>query len=245
MDYRRLGRTELMVSRFGLGAMVLGEWGNRDRAACLKIIRSALDAGVNLVDTADMYADGEYDLAGFCVGAVERAELIDGSTIRDGDPIIGIASSGPHSNGFSLIRKVLERTENPQIDGLSAAELLLKPTKIYVKSVLGVMQSSPIKGIAHITGGGITENIPRILPAGLSAEIDEKSWQPGPVFDWLAAIGGIETDEMRRTFNCGVGMVLVVAASDEDDVLSGLAESGEHAWHIGRICSGDGEVRYV
>jgi phosphoribosylformylglycinamidine cyclo-ligase len=194
-----------------------------------------------------MYSEGEYDLAGFTVGAVEREDLIDGSDIDAGDAIIGIASSGPHSNGYSLIRKVLERSKNSEIDGSPASERLLAPTRIYVKPVLALLQSVDVKGLAHITGGGITENIPRVLQGPLDAEIDTKSWSPGPVFDWLAEHGNIETSEMRRTFNCGVGMVVIVDSADAEKTVQILSEHGESAWKIGQIVTSDAapSVRYV
>ena len=216
------------------------------------IAEGCLQAGAALIggETAempDMYSDGEYDLAGFTVGAVEREELIDGSDIASGDAIIGIASSGPHSNGYSLIRKVLERSPNSEIDGSPASERLLLPTRIYVKPILALMQSVNLKGLAHITGGGITENIPRVLQGALDAEIDTKSWSPGPVFDWLKEHGNIETGEMRRTFNCGVGMVVIVDSSEADNTVQILNEHGESAWRIGQIVPGDNApgVRYV
>jgi phosphoribosylformylglycinamidine cyclo-ligase len=214
------------------------------------IAEGCLQAGAALIggETAempDMYDPGEYDLAGFTVGAVERGEMLDGSAITQGDAIIGIASSGPHSNGYSLIRKVLERSPEATIDGLPATERLLVPTKIYVKPVLELMSKVELKGLAHITGGGITENIPRILPDGLDAEIDTASWQPGPVFDFLQEQGNIETAEMRRTFNCGVGMVVVVDADDADTAVAILNDQGESAWRIGRIVAGQQAVAYV
>jgi phosphoribosylformylglycinamidine cyclo-ligase len=207
------------------------------------IAEGCLAAGAALIggETAempDMYAEGEYDLAGFTVGAVEREDLIDGSTISAGDAIIGIASSGPHSNGYSLIRKVLERSKNSEIDGSPASERLLAPTRIYVKPILALMQSISVKGLAHITGGGITENIPRILQGPLDAEIDTNSWSRGPVFDWLAEQGNIETSEMRRTFNCGVGMVVIVDSDDAEETVKILGAEGEKAWQIGRIVPG-------
>jgi len=214
------------------------------------IAEGCLQAGAALIggETAempDMYSPGEYDLAGFTVGAVERSEMLDGSAISEGDAIIGIASSGPHSNGYSLIRKVLERAPDAQIDGVPAADRLLTPTRIYVKPVLALMQDVSVKGLAHITGGGITENIPRVLPEGLDAEIDTSTWQQGPVFDFLQQQGNIETHEMRRTFNCGVGMVAVVNADDVDKAIAILAKHGESAWRIGRIVAGKQEVAYV
>jgi phosphoribosylformylglycinamidine cyclo-ligase len=214
------------------------------------IAEGCLQAGAALIggETAempDMYEPGEYDLAGFTVGAVERAEMIDGTAISEGDAIIGIASSGPHSNGYSLIRKVLERTGDAQIDGVPAAERLLAPTRIYVKPILALMNEMSVKGLAHITGGGITENIPRVLPKNLDAEIDTTTWQQGPVFDFLQEHGNIETAEMRRTFNCGVGMIVVVQANDAARAIDLLAKNGESAWQIGRIVTGKQEVRYV
>ena len=214
------------------------------------IAEGCLQAGAALIggETAempDMYAPGEYDLAGFTVGAVERAEMIDGSAISEGGAIIGIASSGPHSNGYSLIRKVLDRAGNAQIEGASAAQRLLAPTRIYVKPILAVMKDVSVKGLAHITGGGITENIPRVLPENLDAEIDTASWQQGPVFDYLQEHGNIEISEMRRTFNCGVGMVVVVNDEDAAKTIDLLARNGETAWQIGRIVAGKQEVAYV
>ena len=201
--------------------------------------------GGETAEMPDMYGHGEYDLAGFCVGAVERSGIIDGSSIAAGDVLIGIASSGPHSNGYSLIRKVLERANNELIDGLPASERLLAPTRIYVRAVLELMQRIGVKGLAHITGGGITENLPRILDESVHAEIETSSWQQGEVFDWLAERGGIAIEEMRRTFNCGVGMIVVVASNDVDAALESLSANGESAWQIGRVAEGAGEVDYI
>ena len=179
--------------------------------------------GGETAEMPDMYAHGEYDLAGFCVGAVERAEIIDGNSIAVGDALIGIASSGPHSNGYSLIRKVLERAQDARIEGMPASERLLAPTRIYVKAILALIQQIKVKGLAHITGGGITENLPRILNKSVHAEIDTTSWNQGEVFDWLEKQGGIAIDEMRRTFNCGVGMIVVVDREDVDIALNALS----------------------
>ncbi len=228
--------------------------GRLDTAVAASVIEGIAEgcsmAGAALIggETAempDMYGDGEYDLAGFCVGAVERSEMLDGSTITAGDVIIGIASSGPHSNGYSLIRRVLDRVPDAGIDGDPAAERLLAPTRIYVRPVLALLRTVAVKGLAHITGGGITENIPRILPEGLDAEIDTSTWQPGPVFDFLQQHGNIETAEMRRTFNCGVGMVAVVDAGAADAAVAALAKHGESAWRIGRIVAGGLAVVYA
>ena len=201
--------------------------------------------GGETAEMPDMYPAGEYDLAGFCVGIAEKSRLIDGSGIVAGDRLIGIASSGPHSNGYSLIRKIIEVSENPNIDGVPADRLLLAPTRIYVRAVLDLMKSVSVKGIAHITGGGITENLPRILHGDLHAEIRINSWKPGPAFDWIAASGRVTPTEMRRTFNCGVGMIVAVAAGDVAAALAALRKSGENAWEIGTVAGGFGEVRYV
>jgi phosphoribosylformylglycinamidine cyclo-ligase len=194
--------------------------------------------GGETAEMPDMYGDGEYDLAGFCVGAVERSEMIDGSSIRAGDALIGIASSGPHSNGYSLIRKVIDVADDADLDAL------IEPTRIYVKPVLALMQAVTVKGLSHITGGGITENLPRVLPDDVHAVIDTASWQQGPVFDWLQEKGNIETDEMRRTFNCGVGMIVAVGAGEIDKTVALLNERGETAWQIGEVADGAGPVAF-
>jgi len=201
--------------------------------------------GGETAEMPDMYPDGEYDLAGFCVGAVERADMITGQSISAGDALIGIASSGPHSNGYSLIRKVLEVAGDAQIDGRPAHEALLEPTRIYVKSILALMEKVTIKGLSHITGGGISENLPRVLPEGLHAVVDTSTWQQGPAFDWLASHGNIDVDEMRRTFNCGVGMMVVVAAEELQTTLAVLEELGEDAWQIGQVDAGAGPVNFL
>ncbi len=200
--------------------------------------------GGETAEMPDMYADGEYDLAGFCVGAVDRKDLIDGSTIEAGDIIIGIASSGLHSNGFSLIRRVLEIDDRSLIDGTPVAELLLEPTKIYVRPVLALMNEVTVKGLAHITGGGISENLPRALPEGMHARVDTNSWQQAAVFDWLADTGRIAIDEMRRTFNCGVGMTVVLAQDEADTGVKVLTQAGETAWLMGEVLAGAGEVDF-
>jgi len=228
--------------------------GRLDTELAADVIRGIADgceqAGAALIggETAempDMYADGDYDLAGFCVGAVDKDDIIDGSAIAEGDAVIGLASSGPHSNGYSLIRKVLDVARDRQIDGQAADTVLMAPTRIYVRSILGLAKHVKIGGLAHITGGGLTENIPRILPDGLSVEIDTASWQLPAVFEWLQSAGNIETREMRRTFNCGVGMTIVLKQRDVDTALGLLTDSGESAWRLGTIIAGAGEVVYV
>jgi phosphoribosylformylglycinamidine cyclo-ligase len=209
-----------------------------------KLAGAALVGG-ETAEMPDMYAAGEYDLAGFCVGAVERARMIDGQSIRAGDALIGLRSSGPHSNGYSLIRKVLELADSADIDGREASEVLIEPTRIYVKPILNLMEAVEVKGLAHITGGGITENLPRIFASSVHAEIETASWEQGPVFDWLASAGNITTEEMRRTFNCGVGMIAVVKEEDASEAIDVLADNGEQAWVIGRIADGAGEVKFL
>ena len=202
-------------------------------------------AGAALVggETAEMpgmYHQGEYDLAGFCVGIVEKAAIIDGSQIQAGDALIGIASSGTHSNGYSLIRKILEIPNPPfsldkDFEGRALGEVLLEPTRIYVKSLLQLIQKMPVHGLAHITGGGLLENVPRILPTGLCANINTQSWIRPPIFDWLQQQGNITNREMYRTFNCGIGMVICVAQENLEKALKHLKEMGEMAWVIGEI----------
>jgi phosphoribosylformylglycinamidine cyclo-ligase len=209
-----------------------------------KLAGAALVGG-ETAEMPDMYAAGEYDLAGFCVGAVERARMIDGQSIRAGDALIGLRSSGPHSNGYSLIRKVLELADSADIDGREASEVLIEPTRIYVKPILNLMEAIEVKGLAHITGGGITENLPRIFASSVHAEIETASWEQGPVFDWLASAGNITTEEMRRTFNCGVGMIAVVKEEDASEAIDVLADNGEQACVIGRIADGAGEVKFL
>ena len=201
--------------------------------------------GGETAEMPDMYPDGEYDLAGFCVGVVERRKIISGDGIRAGDALIGLRSSGPHSNGYSLVRKVLELSGDDEIGGTSAIEALLAPTRIYVGPVLELLSCVDVRGLAHITGGGITENLPRIHGTSLHAEIETASWDQGPVFDWLATAGGIELAEMRRTFNCGVGMIVVVDDDAADEAVTVLRDQGEDAWVIGHMADGPGEVRFL
>lgn len=201
-------------------------------------------AGCALVggETAEMpglYRSGDFDLAGFSVGIVEKDRIIDGSQVAPGDIVIGIASSGPHSNGYSLIRKLLSDSNTRLTDSIgeqTIAEILLTPTRIYVKPVLELLQHARVKAIAHITGGGMLENIPRVLPDGVRADIDTASWQWPEIFSWLQKAGNIETEEMYRTFNCGVGMVIIVDPGSVAASLEILSEQGESAWQIGRIC---------
>ncbi|RBP84203.1 phosphoribosylformylglycinamidine cyclo-ligase [Marinomonas rhizomae] len=207
-----------------------------------------LQAGCALVggETAEMpgmYHDGDYDLAGFCVGVVEEGNIIDGSNVKAGDKLIALGSSGPHSNGYSLIRKILEVSKadlNQDIEGVTLKDALMEPTRIYVKSILKLMESISVNALAHITGGGLLENIPRVLPEDAAARIDAASWKRPAVFDWLQEQGNVEQEEMYRVLNCGVGMVLSIDAEKADEALSILKAEGENAWIIGDICPRNG-----
>ncbi|MBA6412807.1 phosphoribosylformylglycinamidine cyclo-ligase [Parahaliea sp. F7430] len=207
-------------------------------------------AGCALVggETAEMpgmYEGDDYDLAGFCVGVVEKSEIIDGSSVANGDVLIGLASSGPHSNGYSLIRKILEVSgadlQQPLGDTTLGAALL-EPTTIYVKALLELFKQVPVKALSHITGGGLLENLPRVLPKDCSARIDTDSWQWPEVFQWLQKNGNVELREMYRTFNCGVGMVLCLAPEHAATAIESLTAAGHQAWQIGSIVAGNSEV---
>lgn len=205
--------------------------------------------GGETAEMPNMYADGDYDLAGFCVGIVEKSDMLDGSKVSAGDKLIGLASSGAHSNGYSLIRKIIERNQSSldqPFDGKTLGETLLAPTRIYVKSLLTLIKQIPVHALAHITGGGLTENLPRVIPDNLNAKIDLKSWQFPAIFDWLQSNGNVSQADMLITFNCGVGMVICVAPEDEAATLNLLTELGETAFVMGEIIAGEGkaEVRY-
>lgn len=190
-----------------------------------------------------MYQGNDYDLAGFCVGVVEADEVIDGSNVAAGDAIIGLASSGPHSNGYSLVRRILAQASDPDADlnGKPVIEHLLTPTRIYVKSLLAILKQVDVHAMAHITGGGLPENLPRVLPDGMAAIINESSWEWPAIFRWLQQEGQVEQAEMYRTFNCGVGMAVVVPANQLEKALTLLGELGETAWHLGTIQPQDGK----
>jgi phosphoribosylformylglycinamidine cyclo-ligase len=217
------------------------------------IADGCLQAGAALVggETAEMpsmYEDGDYDLAGFCVGIAEKSKVIDGSKVQAGDVLIGLASSGPHSNGYSLIRKIIERSNarlDTEFSGSTLGECLLSPTRIYVKSLLQLADTIDIHALSHITGGGLLENIPRVLPEGVNAIINADSWQRPAIFDWLQEQGNVIDEEMYRTFNNGIGMVVCVAENDKEKALAMLQQAGETAYEIGSIEQNDSQTPQV
>ena len=229
LDYFACGRLDVDTAASVVSGIATG----CELAGCALI-------GGETAEMPGMYPDGEYDLAGFAVGAVEKAEIIDGSTIAAGDVLLGLASSGAHSNGYSLIRKIIDITRpNLQGDfhGRALRDVILEPTRIYVKPLLALIKARPgmVKGMAHITGGGLSENVPRILGDGLAARIEVSSWEMPYLFQWLKGAGNIEAQEMYRTFNCGIGMVVVVAAADADVAAGALREAGETVHVIGHV----------
>jgi phosphoribosylformylglycinamidine cyclo-ligase len=226
LDYYACGRLDNQVA----AQVVKGIARGCELAGCALI-------GGETAEMPGMYPEGEYDLAGFCVGVVERKKIIDGRSIRPGDALIGLASSGAHSNGYSLIRKIVERAR-PEAAMLDA---LMAPTRIYVKSILQLLRAVPVKGLAHITGGGLVGNVPRMLPAGTHAVIHTARWPRPPLFGWLQAQGGVAEEEMHRVFNCGIGMVLAVAPANVRRTLERLKRLGEAAYEIGSIEKGKGE----
>jgi len=200
--------------------------------------------GGETAEMPGMYPVGEYDLAGFAVGVVEKANIITGADIQPGDVVLGMASNGAHSNGYSLVRKIIERSKpdlTAKFDGdRTLTEVIMAPTRIYVKPLLALMQSITVKGMAHITGGGITENVPRVLPENVVADIDSASWQMPKLFHWLREQGNVAEQEMYRTFNCGIGMVVIVAEVDADQAISQLQAAGETVTRIGMIRARNG-----
>jgi phosphoribosylformylglycinamidine cyclo-ligase len=229
LDYFACGKLEVAIA----AEVVKGIARGCELAGCALI-------GGETAEMPGMYPRGEYDLAGFCVGVVERSRILDGRAIRPGDAILGLASSGAHSNGYSLIRKILERGAKPPFD-------LLEPTRIYVKPVLALLEALPVKGLAHITGGGITGNVPRILPNGTRARIRKSAWPRPELFQWLQREGNVEEDEMHRVFNCGIGMAVVVAPADAEAAARALRAAGETVYEIGAIeaAAGEPEARVV
>jgi phosphoribosylformylglycinamidine cyclo-ligase len=244
LDYFATGRLHLDEAQ----AVIEGIAEGCRQAGCALI-------GGETAEMPGMYGDGEYDLAGFAVGAVERSDLLDGSRIAAGHRLLGLASSGPHSNGYSLIRKVIEHSGadlSAPLQGagdkkVTLADALLAPTRIYVQPLLKLLSGGGIDGLAHVTGGGLTENIVRIIPDGLGIDIDRRAWNRPAVFDWLQENGGIAEREMLRTFNCGIGMVLVTPPAAAADLQLRANELGLDCSEIGEVtsCSGTDRVRYT
>jgi len=231
LDYFACGKLEVGVAAQVIKGIAQG----CEQSGCALV-------GGETAEMPGMYPAGEYDLAGFAVGCADKSKLIDGTTIAAGDVVLGLASSGAHSNGYSLIRKLIEKSGidfESDADGFFGGrkfkDVVMEPTRIYVKSLLKLIEAVPVKGMAHITGGGITENIPRVLPAGLTAEIKAASWQLPPLFQWLQAQGNIVPSEMYKTFNCGIGMAVVVANEHVAQAKQLLEASGETVYEIGLI----------
>ena len=227
LDYFACGKLDVAVAN----EVVKGIARGCELAGCALI-------GGETAEMPGMYAKGEYDLAGFAVGAVEKSEIIDGNDIAAGDVILGLASSGAHSNGYSLVRRILERAKpdlGADFHGRPLGEVLLEPTRIYVKPLLALMRQLRVKGMAHITGGGLVENVPRMLPATVKAMIARSSWRMPPLFEWLQREGKVALSEMHRVFNCGIGMVIVVAQEDADAATRALTGAGETVFRIGAI----------
>jgi phosphoribosylformylglycinamidine cyclo-ligase len=238
LDYFACGKLDVQTA----ATVVKGIATGCELAGCALI-------GGETAEMPGMYPDGEYDLAGFAVGAVEKSAIIDGTAIAPGDVVLGLASSGIHSNGFSLVRKIIERAKpdlNADFGGRTLADALMAPTRIYVKPVLALMETVPVKGMAHITGGGLVENIPRVLGETLTAELDQQAWPLPPLFGWLQQHGGVADSEMHRVFNCGIGMVLIVAAEHAAAAQAFLSNAGETSWQIGTIrVRAEGEAQTI
>jgi len=227
LDYFATGKLSLDTAE----AVIAGIAAGCEQAGCALI-------GGETAEMPGMYPDGEYDLAGFAVGVVEKSRVIGGQTIAPGDAVLGLASSGAHSNGYSLIRKLIDVSHiglKSDFHGKPFADAVMAPTRIYVKPMLALMEKLTVKGMAHITGGGITGNLPRCLPDGVAARVDLASWARPPLFDWLQQAGDVEPMEMLRTFNCGIGLCVVVSAADADAAMAHLKASGETVWRIGEI----------
>jgi phosphoribosylformylglycinamidine cyclo-ligase len=227
LDYFACGKLEVDTA----ATVIKGIAAGCEMAGCALI-------GGETAEMPGMYPANEYDLAGFAVGIVEKNEIIDGTLIAEGDVVLGLGSDGAHSNGYSLIRKIVEVKRidlDSELDGQRLSDLVLAPTRIYVKPVLQLMKRVNVKGLAHITGGGLTENVPRVLPGGLAAHIDRGAWRMPPLFTWLKQQGNVADREMFRVFNCGVGMVVIVSAAEAATAENLLAEAGEKVWRIGTV----------
>ena len=238
LDYFACGKLEV-----GTAAQVIkGITEGCEQSGCALV-------GGETAEMPGMYPAGEYDLAGFAVGCVDKANIIDGTTIAVGDVVLGLASSGAHSNGYSLIRKLIDKSGvdfESDFHGRKFKDVVMAPTRIYVKSILKLIDTLPVKGMAHITGGGITENIPRVLPAGLTAEIKAASWPLPPLFQWLQAQGNIVPSELYKTFNCGIGMAIVLSSAHVAQAKALLEAAGETVFEIGKIrAQAEGETPTV
>jgi phosphoribosylformylglycinamidine cyclo-ligase len=239
LDYFACGRLDVDTAAQVVGGIARG----CELAGCALI-------GGETAEMPGMYPDGEYDLAGFAVGAVEKSKILDGSKVTAGNVVIGLASSGAHSNGYSLVRRIVERAHGgfdtpamqADFDGGSFADALIAPTRIYVKPVLGLLEALPVHGLAHITGGGLVGNVPRVLPGHLQAVLHRDAWTMPPLFQWLQREGRVADDEMHRVFNCGVGMIAIVPAESVDAALAALHDAGETAWRIGEIVERRGDA---
>jgi phosphoribosylformylglycinamidine cyclo-ligase len=227
LDYFACGKLDVAVATDVVKGIARG----CELAGCALI-------GGETAEMPGMYAEGEYDLAGFAVGVVEKSAIVDGRGIVPGDVLLGLASSGAHSNGYSLIRRILERTKpdlGADFHGRPLGDALLEPTRIYVKPLLALMRQLPVKGMAHITGGGLVENLPRVLPEAVKAMISRSSWRMPPLFEWLQREGGVADEEMHRVFNCGIGMAAVIAPEHAEAAVRALSGAGETVFQIGRI----------
>jgi phosphoribosylformylglycinamidine cyclo-ligase len=234
LDYFACGKLDVDTAAAVVGGIAKG----CELAGCALI-------GGETAEMPGMYPAGEYDLAGFAVGVVEKSKAIDGKSIAPGDVVLGLASSGAHSNGYSLVRKIIERSNpdmNAKFDGeRTLADVVMAPTRIYVKQVLATMEKVAIKGMAHITGGGLLENVPRVLPENTVAELEKAAWPRPKLFDWMQVEGNVAENEMHRVFNCGIGLVIVVAAADADTAMAELAAQGEAVYRIGKIRARSGD----
>ncbi|CAM3303125.1 phosphoribosylformylglycinamidine cyclo-ligase [Halomonas lysinitropha] len=239
LDYYATGKLDVDIA----ADVVTGIGEGCERAGCALV-------GGETAEMPGMYEGSDYDLAGFCVGVVEKSKILDGKQVGEGDVLLGMASSGPHSNGYSLIRKILEVSESAldtAIDGRSLGEALLAPTRIYVKPLLSLLKETdiPVHALSHITGGGLLENLPRVLPETLAARIDTSSWTRPAVFDWLQTQGNVDEQEMHRVLNCGIGMVIVVPAEKADQARAHLQALGETVYRIGEITARSNDEEQV
>jgi len=230
LDYFACGQLDVDTATAVIGGIARG----CELAGCALI-------GGETAEMPGMYPAGEYDLAGFAVGAVEKSQILTGHTVAAGDVVLGLASSGVHSNGFSLVRKCLERARPDLLDGRPYQQALMEPTRIYVKSMLAALAQHPIKALAHITGGGLLDNLPRVLPKGFNAHIQPTSWPQSELFAWLQRTSGLDTHAMLRTFNCGIGMALVIDTACADACAATLRAAGEQVYTIGQIAPGQAD----